>query len=127
MTIESVVSKVLTSVRKSAVSDALRSGSLSRHIAGVYDPVLETEAGGFDATYTLTVVFGEAPNADKYKNYGVIIEPTDVESFLFELSVAPNTNDKVIYNGTTYSVVFVTDSSAGAGSGYTVVLRKTNG
>lgn len=123
MSVSDVVAKALTAVAASNVGDAIQAATLTRHVEGTYDPITDVETGGSDTTYPGSVVLGEAPSAEAYKDLGMIIMPNDIEAYLFQFGMRILTTDIVTIGSTDYDIVFATDSSAGTWQVATVVLR----
>lgn len=123
MTIANVVAEALAGVAESDVGDAILAATITRHVEGAYDPITDTETGGSDTTLTGSCVLGEAPNAEAYKDIGVIVMPNDIEAYLFQFGQRILTTDTVSVGSSSYDIVFSTDSSAGTWQAVTVVLR----
>lgn len=102
--------------------DFVRNASVSRVGVESYDPMSQT-ADRTVTNYPCRVVLGTAPISVGRYSGNMVVEPTDLFAYAFDLTVDPKPNDRLSVNGRIYDIILVQDISSGGAIAWELVIR----
>jgi len=102
--------------------DFVRPATVSRVVAGTYDPMTQT-AGRTVTDYPCRVVISSAPISTGRYSGNLEVQPSDQYAYAFDLTVAPEPTDRLGVSGRTYDIILVNDISSGGAFAWELVIR----